>query len=272
MEDSKLGIVEDTLFVPMLGRIYASERCKAVLYDAKALELKARLPRSVVDGDGQTQYAHLASAARSASIDRFISDFLHRKPDGIVVQLGVGLETAFFRNDNGRTQWYGIDLPHVIDYRRELLPDTERERLIAGSAFEVAWLEQVRTENPGAPLLTTASGLFHYFEEARVIDLVRMLQDDGNVELIFDAVSKAGLSMMRKKHLKTIGHEDAQMHFCVESADELAARAGGDAKVLAEEGLFGHVDKSGLQLSTRLSMGVSDLLRMVKIIHLQLFR
>lgn len=67
-------------------------------------------------------------------------------------------------------------------------------------------------------------------------------------------------------------HEDAQMHFCVESADDLAARAGGDAKVLAEEGLFGHVDKSGLQLSTRLSMGVSDLLRMVKIIHLQLFR
>ena len=24
---SKLGVVEDTLFVPMLGRIYASEHC-----------------------------------------------------------------------------------------------------------------------------------------------------------------------------------------------------------------------------------------------------
>ncbi len=25
---SKLGVVEDTLFVPMLGRIYASEHCR----------------------------------------------------------------------------------------------------------------------------------------------------------------------------------------------------------------------------------------------------
>ena len=37
---SKLGVVEDTLFVPMLGRIYASEHCPQVLYDEKTLELK----------------------------------------------------------------------------------------------------------------------------------------------------------------------------------------------------------------------------------------
>ena len=37
---SKLGVVEDTLFVPMLGRIYASEYCPQILYDPKALELK----------------------------------------------------------------------------------------------------------------------------------------------------------------------------------------------------------------------------------------
>ena len=33
---SKLGVVEDTLFVPMLGRIYASEHCSQILYDKKA--------------------------------------------------------------------------------------------------------------------------------------------------------------------------------------------------------------------------------------------
>ena len=32
---SKLGVVEDTLFVPMLGRIYASEHCPQILYDQK---------------------------------------------------------------------------------------------------------------------------------------------------------------------------------------------------------------------------------------------
>ena len=41
---SKLGVVEDTLFVPMLGRIYASEHYPQILYDKKALELKNKLP------------------------------------------------------------------------------------------------------------------------------------------------------------------------------------------------------------------------------------
>ena len=45
---SKLGVVEDTLFVPMLGRIYAAEHCPQILYDKKALELKNRLPLDLI--------------------------------------------------------------------------------------------------------------------------------------------------------------------------------------------------------------------------------
>ncbi len=40
----ELGVVEDTLYVPMLGRIYASENCRNILHDGKALELKEKLP------------------------------------------------------------------------------------------------------------------------------------------------------------------------------------------------------------------------------------
>ena len=116
---SKLGVVEDTLFVPMLGRIYASEYCPQILYDPKALELKKKLPSSLPEQDGQSQYTLLASAARSANMDRFIRAFLERRPDGVIVQLGCGLETAYFRCDNGRSRWYAVDLPHVM---RRMLP------------------------------------------------------------------------------------------------------------------------------------------------------
>ena len=67
---SHLGVVEDTLFVPMLGRIYASEHCPQVLYDEKALELKKKLPSGLPEQDGQSQYTLLASAARSGTIQR----------------------------------------------------------------------------------------------------------------------------------------------------------------------------------------------------------
>ena len=131
----KLGVVEDTLFVPMLGRIYASEHCPQILYDKKALELKNKLPSDLIEQNKQNQYTLLASASRSANMDRFIQSFLERRPNGVIVQLGCGLETTYYRCDNRRTHWYAVDLPHVIDYRRELLPELERETYLAGDAF-----------------------------------------------------------------------------------------------------------------------------------------
>ena len=103
---SKLGVVEDTLFVPMLGRIYAAEHCPQILYDKKALELKNRLPLDLIEQNMQNQYTLLASASRSANMDRIIRSFLERRPDGVIVQLGCGLETTYHRCDNGKTHWY----------------------------------------------------------------------------------------------------------------------------------------------------------------------
>ena len=96
-----LGVVEDTLFVPMLGRIYASEHCPQILYDKKALELKNRLPLDLIEQNMQNQYTILASASRSANMDRIIQAFLERRPDGVIVQQGCGLETTYQRCDNG---------------------------------------------------------------------------------------------------------------------------------------------------------------------------
>lgn len=131
-------------------------------------------------------------------MDRTIRDFLARKPDGVIVQLGCGLETTFYRNDNGRTRWYEVDLPNVIAYRRTLLPEQKREIYLAGDAFDDGWFKRVRTDVPDAPLLVTASGLFHYFQEDQVLSLLRMLSQYGNIEVVFDAVSQKGLAMMQK--------------------------------------------------------------------------
>lgn len=265
----KLGVVEDTLFVPMLGRIYASEHCPQILYDKKALELKNKLPSDLIEQNKQNQYTLLASASRSANMDRFIQSFLERRLNGVIVQLGCGLETTYYRCDNRRTHWYAVDLPHVIDYRRELLPELERETYLAGDAFSEDWIRQVRTEFPDAPILVTAGGLFHYFEENKVISLLRMIGQSGNMEVVFDTVNKKGMAMMQKKYMKQVGHADAQMFFYVDSAKELAAKIRGNVKVIAEEPYYRYIPKNGLKLSTKVSMAVSDQFKMVKMICLK---
>ncbi len=265
-----LGIIEDTLFIPMLGRIYASEHCPHILYDQKALELRKKLPLELLKQARQSQYTLLASAARSANMDRYILAFLRRRPGGVVAQLGCGLETSYYRCDHGKTRWYAVDLPHVIKYRRELLPEPEREIYLPGDAFTENWIKQIRTDAPDAPLLVTASGLFHYFEEAKVLRMLQMLRQFGEVEVVFDAVSKRGMSMMRKKYMRQVGHADAQMYFHVDSATELAKKVNSHTKILADESYYSGIPQNGLLLSTKVCMAVSDRLRMVKMIHLKI--
>lgn len=265
---SKLGVVEDTLFVPMLGRLYASEHCPQILYDGKALELKEKLPPELLSQGRLSQYTLLASAARSANLDRIIRAFLERKPDGVIVQLGCGLETVYYRCDNGGSHWYAVDLPHVVEYRRELLPEPERETYLAGDAFAEDWIKQIRADVPDAPILVTAGGLFHYFEESKVVGLLRMLTGFGEIEIVFDSVSKSGMAMMRKKYMKQVGHRDAQMFFYVDSASALAGKIGSGVRVLAEEPYYRHIPRTGLRLSTKISMAVSDRFCMVKMVHL----
>ena len=266
---SHLGVVEDTLFVPMLGRIYASEHCPQIIYDKKALELKEKLPSDLQENGSQSQYTLLASAVRSANMDRFIRSFLKRRPDGVIVQLGCGLETTYHRCDNGKTHWYAVDLPHVIEYRRDLLPEPERELYISGDAFAKDWIKKVRNDVLDAPILVTAGGLFHYFEEHKVIALLRMIGQFGNMEVVFDTVNKRGMTMMKKKYMKQVGHADAQMFFYVDSAEELAAKIGNNVKVITEEPYYRYIPKNSLKLSTKVSMAVSDQFKMVKMICLK---
>ena len=56
----------------------------------------------------------------------------------------------------------------------------------------------------------------------------------------------------------------------MDSAEELAAKIGGNVKVIAEEPYYRYIPKNGLKLSTKVSMAVSDQFKMVKMIHLKL--
>ena len=259
--------VEDTLFVPMLGRIYASEHFPNILMDQKALDIKPSLPSVLKGQDTQTQYTLMASAVRSTNMDRYIRDFMNRNPDGVVVLLGCGLETTFYRCDNGNTVFYEVDLPDVVNYRRQILGENDRDRLIAADAFGDQWIQKVRAEFPENPVLVAASGLYYYFEEKKVVGLFQLLKDYGTIELLFDTVNKSGMKRMAK-YMKQVGHSDASMYFYVDRGQELAEKIGGT--LLKEEPYYAHTEKKGLRFSTSLTMNLSDKLNMVKMIHLGL--
>ena len=111
---------------------------------------------------------------RLREFDRLARDFLRRHPAGTVVHLGCGLDARFQRVDNGHVRWFDLDLPQVIALRRRLLPESDRDRYLASSAFDTGWMTMLNHPDP-AELLFLAEAVLLYFDEAQVKDLVTAL-------------------------------------------------------------------------------------------------
>ena len=131
-------------------------------------------------------------------------------------------------------------------------------------------LQVLATQVPSVPNMTLILAVAVGVGIFLVIALLRMIGQFGNMEVVFDTVNKRGMTMMKKKYMKQVGHADAQMFFYVDSAEELAAKIGGNVKVITEEPYYRYIPKNGLKLSTKVSMTVSDQFKMVKMIHLKL--
>jgi O-methyltransferase involved in polyketide biosynthesis len=185
-----LNDVSRTLLIPLHLRAQESGRPDAIIRDPKALELVGRLDcdlSSVVTP--RTEAEQVSMLLRMREFDRMAKDFLIRHPDGTVVDLGCGLDTRFERIDNGRMEWYGVDLPEVIELRKELLDETPRSHFIGCSVLDLSWMD-VLGGRAGKPVLFLAEAVLYYLKEAGVKTLVRAFAGRfPGAELAFDAFS-----------------------------------------------------------------------------------
>jgi len=111
---------------------------------------------------------------RAKKLDAATRAFLVEQPNGVVLHLGCGLDSRFWRVDNGQVEWYDLDMPPVIKLRQRFYADNERYHLIASSVTDLEWVDQV--EAAGRPVLVVAEGLLMYLGEAEVRRLLLWLQ------------------------------------------------------------------------------------------------
>jgi len=179
--------VAETLFIPLHARAIEAQRQDPLLKDEQSVSIVSKLDYDFSRIRLQ-DHDKVAMILRIMEFDRFVRDFLIRFPEAAVVHIGCGLDTRFERVDNGLVQWFDLDLPEVIDLRREVIGiENNRYNLIARSVFDDAW---VRDLNPyrKRPFLFVAEGVLPYFEEIQVKALVAKIQNcfPGS-EMVFDA-------------------------------------------------------------------------------------
>ena len=148
-----------------------------------------------------SRITQMAWVCRCVHTDRTLRAFLARFPDGIVVDLGCGLDTTFERIDNGRVQWFDLDLPDVISLRRRFIHESDRRRFVCSSLLDASWLESI---DRNRPIFFAALGVFYYIPEPDLKALLKTLADIIPAgELLFDSCSTTGLKDRKSTRLNS---------------------------------------------------------------------
>lgn len=179
-----LRACESRLTNSILGDHFAANDVERIQYDWR------RIHRRVRPASNQFMVA-----LRGRQFDHWTTDYLAGHPDAVVLHLGCGLHSRAFRVAPPGVRWFDVDLPQVIDLRRQLYSETEDYRMIGSSVTEADWLDELPTDGPA---LIVAEGLFMFLTPTDVAELLHRLVDRfGTGELLADLLSQWGPRLSR---------------------------------------------------------------------------
>ena len=258
--------VPKTLLLPLLGRAQFSKQPYSPIHDERAIQLVASLDYDFNDLLQQVGQSTLFWMARAYHFDQAIKHHIQQVPKSLIVNLGAGLETAFYRVDNGQLIWVDLDLPQVIALRQTLLPPPDRVLYLAKSILDTGWMDDVKAY--GIPPFFFAGGLFMYFTEDQVkLIFETMAKRFPGSELIFDTISKKALvyanQMLHKSHM------DAQLQWGLDSGHELERWSSRIKLVDAIPYFQGIKTKFPFPFLTRVKMFFYDFMKSHGIVHIK---
>ena len=168
----KFGDIQETALIPLAIKASETSRPNARIRDVKAKEIIDSLGVDVSKYD--PFLSHEGVVARTIMFRDQLKALLKKYPDALCVNLGCGFDDKFTQVDNGRVQWYDVDLPDQIAVRRKVYSDRERCTMLPGSALESEWTKQL----PKAKMyIIVMEGVLEYFTKDQVKTCLNMLCD-----------------------------------------------------------------------------------------------
>ncbi len=193
-----LAGVSETMLWSLHNRACEARRHDGILNDPQTISI-----HDAISYDFHHHFGTPAGtlAARAAQIDQALRQWLIKRPDGLVVSLGEGLETQASRVDNGRMRWLSVDLPHAMSLREQFITPTSRFSHLSASALLPGWMDEV---DATAGVCIIAQGLLMYFQPSLVEELFRAISSRfPGATMIFDTVPAWFSRLTLKGHQQT---------------------------------------------------------------------
>jgi len=245
-----LNSVSETALITLRARVIESQKEKAVIKDDVGAEclrrLQKLLPRETQDRIlkkklPSTLTRHLALRARK--YDEYARTFIQGHPNGMVVSLGCGFDTRYWRLFEKPWNYVEVDLPEVIEVKKQVLGDIARYLMIGCSVTDEKWIQKIlpiQRDN----VLFIAEGLFMYLPRDEVIRIFNRLSASFTksqiaVEVVSESFTRGiGKRLLKSKMQRSFGmREDASFSFGIKDAREIETY-GNNIRVVEEWSYF----------------------------------
>ena len=181
---------------PVMEDLYAINILKNIDFDARVFE---QVNRSV------QKYTVAGVAARTVIFDNAVKEFINKYPDGLIINIGCGMDSRYKRLNNHKITWFDVDVEEAINLKRSYFAEEKRYKLLTGSILEPVWLNEIKpTENQ--KILLLSEGTLMYFDEEEIKKLfLSIIEKFSEAEFYFEAVGKW---MKNKLHptVKALGY------------------------------------------------------------------
>jgi O-methyltransferase involved in polyketide biosynthesis len=208
--------VSRTAVLLLICRAVESARNKAEFDDPMAVLCLERLMSAVSEEDRRWIARHKriyegikagdskAGVKRGRVFDHAVDSFVAGNPGCTVINLACGFDTRYWRIEKEKCCFIEIDLPAVIDLKKEILRDDLKYELIGCSALDTAWIDQV-TSRGNAGFLILAEGLFMWLPPQSAIRLFKEIGERFDRSQLF-------LDMVPERYTKGIWKKLIRLH------------------------------------------------------------
>ena len=208
---TELSPIEQTAFLTEYARALDSQWPRPILGDTLAHEVVGKIDYDFRDLGVQTSVV-CQTALRAKMLDDRVRPFITEHPDAVVVDLGAGLDSGYYRVDPPSTvDWYSVDLPGITALRDQVLPAAPQSHSVPVSLLDAHWPDTIPADRP---TMLVADGLFAFLPEPAIVAIFRRISDHfASGELAFNdygrigLVSRLAIKLYPQKMFKDVGSQ-----------------------------------------------------------------
>lgn len=205
MEKISIQGVSETMLQTLYARANESKKENHMIYDAKAIEIVSQIDYdfSIADKDLMMSKGVIA---RTIVLDQMIQDFISIHSQATIINIACGLDTRFYRVDNGKVRWYNLDLPDVIAIRKRFLAENDRVSMISASAIDKKWVRDIKETSD---VLIIIEGLTMYLSEKDISTILHIIDQ----HFLHVTIFMETMAPFAVKHIKEKSVEASQAKF-----------------------------------------------------------